>query len=106
MSPTEGDLLREKFNDALERRAQKDRTTHLQQLNDYWRETVKLDMDRITVLTMIGAGILALQHPQFTGPSAMVLRHTLGQLTALVYEHVPAEMLEEWDRVLRTTFCS
>lgn len=79
--------------------------TSLRQLNDYWGERVTIELDRLTVLTLVGAGILALKHPDMTGPSSLVIRSTLAQLVPLVYQHVPTEILQEWDRVLGTMFC-
>lgn len=81
-----------------------DQTTYLRELNLYWQERVKLEMDRLTVLTLIGAGVLSLKHPGFVGPSAAIVRDALRQMVPLVWEYVPRATLQEWDEVLGTAF--
>jgi hypothetical protein len=106
MSPLSPEEIQKSYQAALQARLDKGKSTKLHQLEDYWRETVHLEMDRISVLAFIDAGILALKHPDYTGLDALVLRRNLGRLTGLVCEYVPREILEEWDRVLGTMFCS
>lgn len=69
-------------------------------LDDYWREQVIITCDRITLLAIFGASILALKHPEFTGPSAALLREALKQLVPLVCKGAPVDVLIEWDRIL------
>jgi len=76
--------------------------TQLDELQAYWRERVTIEMDRLTLLTLIGAGVLSLKHPDFVGPSAALVRDALRQMVPLAYEHVPRQVLAEWDRVLGT----
>jgi len=76
----------------------------LKELDTYWRERVTVEMDRLTCLVIVGAGILALRHPEYTGPSSLILRDTLRRLVPLCYEPVPEAVLREWDQVLHTSF--
>lgn len=66
----------------------------------YYQEPVTIVLDRITLMCMIGACLLALKHPDFKGPNADMVRTALKELIPFVDLHVPPPVLKEWNDIL------
>jgi len=64
------------------------------------REDYQIGMTGLQILVIVGHLILALRHPDNTGPSSVVARHIARQLCALICSHVPPNVLAEWQKDL------
>ncbi len=67
---------------------------------EYYREQVPVVMERIQIMTILGACILALKHPKFPDGAAAMTRDICRQLRVQVDRYVPGDTKAEWDRVL------
>ncbi len=66
----------------------------------YYEEEVTITMQRLTLMCIIGACILALKHPDAPDDVTHIIKTAIRGLTPLVDYYVPDDVLEEWDREL------
>lgn len=62
----------------------------------YYEEEITIQLSRITLLSIIGACVLATKHPDYTGPAADLVKNAIRQLAPLVCRYAPQGTLAEW----------
>lgn len=70
------------------------------ELAAYYEEHVLISLDRITLMCMVGACILALKHPDIPTSNKSMLKGAILQLLPFIDKHVPDNVLAEWRQAL------
>lgn len=70
--------------------------------NYYYDEVVTIELDRLTLLAIVSATLLALKHPEMPQSTRAILNHTLRALIPQVTRYAPPSTLEEWAEILET----
>jgi hypothetical protein len=68
--------------------------------SEYYQETVTVYLDRVTLLTITQACMIALTHPAIPGTVMIICKDALKQFIPLVNEYAPKEVLQRWQRTL------
>ncbi len=64
------------------------------------RKLYLIEISGLDILTVCGAVILVLKHPEYKGtPSADNARRITAQLTSVILDAMPREIVQEWRRV-------
>ena len=70
------------------------------ELAAYYEEHILISLDRLTLMCMVAACILALKHPDIPPSNESMLKGAILQLTPFIDKHVPDDVLTEWRQTL------
>lgn len=62
----------------------------------YYEEEITIQLSRITLLSIVGACVLATKHPDYTGPATELVKSAIRQLAPLVTDYAPPGTIDEW----------
>lgn len=71
--------------------------------SQYYEENITIVLDRLTLLTITQACIIALTHPAIPGLVKVMVKDALRQFIPLINEYAPEEVLQRWKRTLDST---